>query len=181
MFAHLFRISLNAWHLKFQWSEVFDHFKGKLNKQTIVHVWKDVTNVTEVVALGYDVLRNVGYDNISWYLDNLDVTWQGVYSNEPCSGIPDALCPRVLGGHGEMWGESVDASDVQATVWPKLAAIAEKLWSPAAFTNAPGFLKAAHPRLQRYRCMLLQRGVGAAPVDNANAREGPPSPGSCMQ
>lgn len=39
-----------------QWSEVFDHFQGKLNKQTIVHIWKSVTNVTSVVALGYDTL-----------------------------------------------------------------------------------------------------------------------------
>ena len=41
--------------------------------QVIVHVWKGVTNVTEVLAGGYSVLRNVGYDNTSWYLDNLGV------------------------------------------------------------------------------------------------------------
>ena len=28
--------------------EVYDHFKTSLNKETIVHIWKDVTNVTEV-------------------------------------------------------------------------------------------------------------------------------------
>ena len=39
-----------------QWSEVFDHFKTRLPKEVIVHVWKSVTNVTEVVADGYDVL-----------------------------------------------------------------------------------------------------------------------------
>ena len=49
-----------------QWSEVYDHFKTKLDPRVIVHVWKDVTNVTEVVANGYDVLRNVGYDKTSW-------------------------------------------------------------------------------------------------------------------
>ena len=42
-----------------QWSEVYDHFKNTLPKEVIVHVWKDVTNVTEVLAGGYDVLRNV--------------------------------------------------------------------------------------------------------------------------
>jgi hexosaminidase len=44
-----------------QWSEVFDHFQDKLDKKTIVHIWKDVTNVTQVVALGYNVIKNVGY------------------------------------------------------------------------------------------------------------------------
>lgn len=43
--------------------------------QVIVHVWKGVTNVTEVLADGHSVLRNVGYDNTSWYLDNLGVRW----------------------------------------------------------------------------------------------------------
>jgi hexosaminidase len=164
-----------------QWSEVFDHFKDKLNKQTIVHVWKDVTNVTEVVALGYAVLRNVGYNNVSWYLDNLDVTWDAVYANEPCQDVPDSLCLLVLGGHGEMWGERVDMSDLQQTVWPKLASIAEKLWSTSAFTNAPGAIDAAKPRIQQFRCLLNARGVRAAPVNNADAREGPPQPGSCFQ
>ena len=43
-----------------QWVEVFDHFKTALDKKTIVHVWKDVTDVNTVVKQGYDVIRNVG-------------------------------------------------------------------------------------------------------------------------
>lgn len=164
-------------HRPVQWSEVFDHFKGSLPKETIVHVWKDVTNVTEVVALGYDVLRNVGYDNVSWYLDNLNVKWDAVYQNEPCKGIPtDELCAKVLGGHGEMWGETVDGSDLQQTVWPRLAAIAEKLWTSRAQTQD---VAAATQRIRNFRCLLLQRGIAAAPVDNANARSAPAGPDSC--
>ena len=60
------------------------------------------------------MLKNVGYADHSWYLDNIDVDWAGVYGNEPCVGVPDELCGRLLGGHGEMWGEKVDAS-----VWHK--------------------------------------------------------------
>jgi len=164
-------------HRPVQWSEVFDHFKGSLPKETIVHVWKDVTNVTEVVALGYNVLRNVGYDNVSWYLDNLGVKWDAVYQNEPCKGIPtDELCAKVLGGHGEMWGETVDGSDLQQTVWPRLAAIAEKLWTSRAQTQD---VAAAAQRIRNFRCLLLQRGIAAAPVDNANARSAPAGPDSC--
>ena len=71
------------------------------------------------------MLRNVGYNKKSWYLDNLDVAWKAVYSNEPCDGVPDHLCHKILGGPWEMWGETVDASDLRQTVWPRLAAIAK--------------------------------------------------------
>jgi hexosaminidase len=50
-----------------QWAEVFDHFKARLDPRTVVHVWKGQTNVTEVVQLGYQVIRNVGYSAHSWY------------------------------------------------------------------------------------------------------------------
>ena len=162
-----------------QWSEVFDHFKTRLPKEVIVHVWKAVTNVTEVVADGYDVLRNVGYNKKSWYLDNLDVAWKAVYSNEPCDGVPDHLCHKILGGHGEMWGETVDASDLQQTVWPRLAAIAEKLWSPRDKTKSSNAREAA---LENFRCnVLMERGVAAAPVTNDEARSAPKGPGECTK
>ena len=130
----------------------------------------------QVLADGYHVLRNVGYDKTSWYLDNLNVNWSAVYANEPCAGVPDALCPMVLGGHGEMWGETVDASDLEQTVWPRLAAIAERLWSPADTTDTA----AALPRILAFRCLLNGRGIAAAPAVNLIAREAPSGPGSCF-
>mmetsp|Transcript_81338 Transcript_81338/g.246776 ORF Transcript_81338/g.246776 Transcript_81338/m.246776 type:complete len:452 (+) Transcript_81338:3-1358(+) len=160
-----------------QWNEVYDHFKTALPKKTVVHVWTSVTNVTEVAANGYNMLRNMGYFNYSWYLDNLNVDWRGVYQNEPCESIPtEELCKKVLGGHGEMWGETVDASDLQQTVWPRMASIAEKLWSSREHTQD---VAAALPRIQNFRCLLLERGVAAAPVENAMARSAPAGPGSC--
>jgi hexosaminidase len=160
-----------------QWSEVFDHFKTELPKDVIVHIWKSVTNITEVVADGYNVLLNVGYDANSWYLDNLNVNWTAVYLNEPCATVPDDLCPMILGGHGEMWGETVDTSDIEETVWPRLAAIAERLWSPR---SSIGNISDAHARIEYFRCLLNRRGVAAAPVNNPNARMAPPGPGSCF-
>ena len=76
-----------------------------------------------------------------------------------------------------MWGETVDASDLEQTVWPRLAAIAERLWSPRDMTDAAKAL----PRIENFRCLLNRRGVRAAPVNNANARSAPPRPGSCFE
>jgi hexosaminidase len=38
-----------------QWSEVYDHFKTDLDPATVVHVWKERTNISEVVSNGYSV------------------------------------------------------------------------------------------------------------------------------
>ena len=77
-----------------------------------------------------------------------------------------------------MWGETVDTSDFDATVWPKLAAIAERLWSTEEQTSDP---TAALPRIEEFRCLLNERGIAAAPVNNADARSAPPGPGSCYE
>ena len=74
---------------------------------------------------------------------------------------------------------------------------AENLWSPRNVTSCnplfnnmtyqPGYcpnIDAAFPRLEAFRCLLLRRGVRAAPVTGGKggkylARSAPPGPGSC--
>ena len=75
--------------------------------------------------------------------------------------ISDADCRQyVLGGEGEMWGEKVDASDLAQTVWPRLAAVAERLWSPRNTTDP----QTALPRIESFRCLLNRRGVLAQQI-----------------
>lgn len=78
----------------------------------------------------------------------------------------------------EQWGETADGSEALATIFPRAAAGAERLWSYDVVTNSsdPTVL----PRLQAFRCLLLERNVPAAPVTNAVARSAPSGPGSCM-
>ena len=82
----------------------------------------------------------------------------------------------MLGGGGQMWGETADPSDVLATVWPNLAAIAERLWSARDVRD----VDAARPRLERFRCLLMERGIPVTAVNNADARTAPPEPGNCL-
>ena len=78
------------------------------------------------------------------------------------------------------WGETVDASDIEQTVWPRLAAIAEQLWSPQAVTMAATGVNSALPRLAAFRCLLNRRGIRAAPtVVDRMGRATPRGPGSC--
>lgn len=101
---------------------------------------------------------------------------QTMYTQEPCNGIPDTQCNTLmLGGGGCMWGETVDTSDIMQTIWPRMGAIAERLWSPRELTSAD----AATERYKAFRCLLNRRGIAAAPALNSGARKSPPGPGSC--
>ena len=85
----------------------------------------------------------------------------------------------VLGGEAAQWGESADGSDVLQTVWPRAAAIAERLWSYNMELNSSDVGVAE--RLAGFRCLLLQRGVPASPLNTPLGRSPPTGPGSCFK
>jgi len=156
------------------WEEIWDHFGTELDKSTIIHQWLPGSTIAEnATASGYRVLWST---DGAWYLDGLSVTWETMYTQEPCTGISDSVCAQyLLGGGGEMWGETVDTSDLQNTIWPRLGAIAERLWSPKEIRDT----NAATSRYASFRCLLNRRGVAAAPYNNPIARSAPPGPGGC--
>jgi len=156
------------------WDEVYKNFGTKLDKSTIIHVWRDKSYLAQVVADGF---RGILSPDGPWYLDGLGTTWQQMYAIEPFDGITDpAQQALVLGGESCMWGETVDTSDIFNTIWPRAAAVSERLWSSRNVTDTVS----AGARLSWFRCFLNRRGIPAAPVRNANARTAPPGPGACM-
>jgi len=155
------------------WEEVFLHFGSQLDKETVIQIWLDHATLAKVVAAGY---RAILSNSNVWYLDHLPTTWQQFYANEPYEGVTDPTQQKlVIGGEVCMWGETVDPSDILNTIWPRAAAAAERLWSPADVTDTD----AALPRLQRFRCLLTQRGIGANPVLVPFGRQAPDGPGGC--
>ncbi|KAL2549331.1 Beta-hexosaminidase 3 [Forsythia ovata] len=114
----------------------------------------------KAVAAG---LRCILSNQERWYLDHLDATWQDFYINEPLTNITDPKQQAlVLGGEVCMWGERIDASDIEQTIWPRAAAAAERLWTP--YDKLPKDPAQVVGRLAHFRCLLNQRGVAAAPV-----------------
>ena len=64
-------IAITQGHRPVQWSEVYDHFKNTLPKETVIHIWKSITNVSAPLAGGYNVLLNVGYNGSPGILTTL--------------------------------------------------------------------------------------------------------------
>eukprot|EP00742_Colponemidia_sp_Colp-10_P009006 GILJ01009788.1.p1 GENE.GILJ01009788.1~~GILJ01009788.1.p1 ORF type:complete len:559 (-),score=60.15 GILJ01009788.1:148-1788(-) len=154
------------------WEEVFVNFGKKLNPKTIIHIWKDFDTLAQVVEAGY---RAILSNSDVWYLDHLETPWTDFYNNEPLRNITDPEQQAlVTGGEVCMWSETVDPSDLHNTIWPRAAAAAERLWSPQAVSDPNQFIG----RLQRFRCLLLQRGIGAGPINQAG-RAAPVDPGAC--
>lgn len=152
------------------WDEAFVSARAELPAEAVIQVWRDRATLSRAVQAGHRALLSWG-----WYLDHLDEDWRGMYDNDPVAEVPEDKREKVLGGEGCMWGETVDGSDQAPTLWPRLAAIAERLWSAPASSSA-----AAESRLNAFRCLLLRRGVAAAPTQ-VSGRRAPLGPGSCEQ
>mmetsp|Transcript_63827 Transcript_63827/g.149888 ORF Transcript_63827/g.149888 Transcript_63827/m.149888 type:complete len:515 (-) Transcript_63827:66-1610(-) len=151
------------------WDEAF--LSASPPKEAVIQNWHDSSLLKQIVGAGYRAILSHG-----WYLDNLKASWQSMYVQDPQFNISQEAADLVLGGEGCMWGETVDPSDMEPTIWPRAAAIAERLWSPRGVNST----EEAEPRLLAFRCRLLSRGVHTGLV-GGSGRAPPPNPGSCTQ
>ncbi|CAL9754288.1 unnamed protein product [Musa acuminata subsp. burmannicoides] len=172
------KIATSLGWIPVNWEETFNTFKENLDLQTVVHNWLGPGVCPQAVAKGFRcIMSNQGV----WYLDHLDVPWENFYNTEPLEGINNITQQKlVLGGEVCMWGEAVDTSNVQQTIWPRAAAAAERLWSSWEATSVGNLNTTVLPRLHYFRCLLNHRGIAAAPVTNKHAREAPYGPASCF-
>ena len=126
------------------WDEVFD---PELDRQTIIQSWRGQESLAEAARAGYRGILSYGY-----YLDHLKPAGSH-YSVDP---DPKGEYPgKILGGEACMWAEYIDAETIDSRVWPRLAAIAERLWSPAGVTD----IHSMYARLEPVSRLLAWTGV----------------------
>jgi hexosaminidase len=107
------------------WDEVLD---PSLPKDITIHSWRGPESLAAAVKQGYRGILSNGY--------YLDLGWPAArhYGVDPLGEGAAALSAeekaRILGGESCMWSEYVSAENVDSRIWPRNAAIAERLWSP---------------------------------------------------
>ncbi|UOG73837.1 beta-N-acetylhexosaminidase [Hymenobacter tibetensis] len=106
-----------------------------LPQTAIIQSWRGKKGLVEAVQAGHPTLLSSGY-----YLD-LNYSAATHYTNDPLpADTPLTLEQQklVLGGEATMWSEFADSLIMDSRIWPRAAAVAERLWSPAAVTqNVP--------------------------------------------
>ncbi len=112
------------------WDEILH---PDLPQATVVHIWRDQASLANAVEQGHRAILSAGY-----YLDHLSPA-KYHYGIDPLGGaaarLSEAQAKNVLGGEACMWAELVDAETVDSRIWPRAAAIAERLWSAQDVTD----------------------------------------------
>lgn len=106
------------------WDEILE---PDLPKETVVQSWRGQDSLADAARRGYRGLLSHGY-----YLDLMFPAAQH-YSVDPLGGDAANLSAddkqRILGGEACMWAEFVTPENIDGRIWPRAAAVAERLWS----------------------------------------------------
>ncbi|KAF7996749.1 hypothetical protein HCN44_002395 [Aphidius gifuensis] len=84
--------------------------------------------------------------------------WQKIYKNSPLQLLKkqghESKKHLILGGEAALWSEQVDSTSVDSRLWPRAAAMAERLWGEPESSWIH-----AEQRMLRHRERLVSRGI----------------------
>jgi hexosaminidase len=97
-------------------------------EDVVIQSWRGPSSLAQAARNGYRGVLSSGY-----YID-LNQSAKEHYLVDPLGDIAGTLTPEqkklVLGGEATMWTDIVSAENMDNRIWPRTAAIAERLWSP---------------------------------------------------
>lgn len=121
------------------WDEILH---PDLPKTIVVQSWRGQESLAAAAKQGYGGLLSYGY--------YVDLMWPAArhYNVEPMSGGAASLTAEqqklILGGESCQWAEWVTPENIDSHIWPRNAAIAERLWSPQDVTDVNSMYARMH-------------------------------------
>ncbi len=152
------------------WDEILH---PDLPQGIVVQSWRGHNYLADSARRGYAGILSYGY-----YLDHMRPA-SFHYANDPLgmenAKLTEAEKARILGGEACMWAEFVNPENIESRIWPRAAAIAERLWSPAETRDVPDMyrrlelmdreLEFLGLRHRSHYCEMLQRMAGDGGAD----------------
>lgn len=111
------------------WDEIL---QPELPKDVVIQSWRGAASLADAAKKGYDGILSAGY-----YIDLIFPASEH-YAADPIpadSSLTPEESKHILGGEATMWGEYVSPETIDSRIWPRTAAIAERLWSPRTVTD----------------------------------------------
>ena len=128
----------------------------------MIQSWRGPDSLAQAAKQGYRGLLSSGY--------YVDLMWSAErhYLNEPLSGAAANLTPeeqkRILGGEACMWAEYVSPESIDSRIWPRTAAIAERLWSPQDVRDVNSMYQRLEVESQRLEWLGLTHNSSYEPM-----------------
>ena len=126
------------------WDEIL---QPDLPKTIVIQSWRGQESLWQAAREGYQGILSAGYyldlmrpASYHYAVDPLVLPEERkAHLEKEGKPIPQPLTPEeqknILGGEAAMWEELADAENLDAKLWPRLAAIAERFWSPQSVTD----------------------------------------------
>jgi hexosaminidase len=132
------------------WDEILD---PDLPKDIVIQSWRGQKSLAESARHGFSGILSAGY-----YLDHMEPA-STLYAVDPldrdAATLTEEEKARILGGEVAMWGEFVSPENVDSRIWPRAAAVAERLWSPQEVKDVPSMYR----RLEAVSAQLGRLGL----------------------
>ena len=131
------------------WDEIF---QPGMPTDIVIHSWRGREAMEAAARQGYQSILSNGY-----YIDLMHPAVDH-YLNDPLpadSTLTADEAARVLGGEATMWSEHVTPETVDSRIWPRTAAIAERLWSSVDVRD----VESMYERLETIAIQLEEHGL----------------------
>jgi hexosaminidase len=167
------------------WDEIL---QPDLPKDVVVQSWRGVASLAAGAKQGYPGILSAPY-----YLDQIYPASQH-YEADPLpsdSGLTPDQAALILGGEACQWAELINSDSIDSRIWPRMAAVAERFWSPREVRDVSDMyrrLDVMSVRLEElglthvsHTDMLLRRQAGSADISPFRALMQTVQPGTFDQ